>query len=237
LRGGELRAAGYNPPSGSYHCRLVFAFTLVELLVVIAIIGVLIALLSPAVQAAREAARRMQCTNKLKQLALGTHNYHDVHQSFQAGSSWRYGPSTAGNGRWSGFVPLFPFIELSATYDTILTTNIGIQSDNPVPAANGGANNIKTREMSTFMCPSDAPPGKDADRTARTNYRMSEGDNAMHWARVSGEPDANHRGIFGYLPWHNFGSITNGSGNVNPYECRLFSSVRRSGRRLQRICL
>jgi len=84
-------------------------FTLVELLVVIAIIGMLIALLLPAVQAAREAARRMSCTNNLKQLGLAIHNYHDTHNALPPGiiAEWN---STM-------FPMLYPFIEQTAIYD------------------------------------------------------------------------------------------------------------------------
>src|SRR5271163_4197990 len=87
-------------------------FTLIELLVVIAIIAVLIALLLPAVQSAREAARRMQCTNNLKQLALACHNYEDVNQTFPSGTYFMF-PTVCG--RWkqgpSVYLSLLPFIE------------------------------------------------------------------------------------------------------------------------------
>lgn len=88
-------------------------FTLVELLVVIAIIGILIALLLPAVQAAREAARRSQCTNNIKQLALAMHNYHDVYKIFPRSG---YGGNDAGRpwNNWERFganVPILPFVE------------------------------------------------------------------------------------------------------------------------------
>jgi prepilin-type N-terminal cleavage/methylation domain-containing protein len=95
--------------------RLKFAFTLVELLVVIAIIGVLVALLLPAVQAAREAARRTECTNNLRQLGLAMHNYHDAHGSLPYGSpTCCAGPPTNG-GVWSSMI--LPFFEEQTLYD------------------------------------------------------------------------------------------------------------------------
>lgn len=93
------------------------AFTLVELLVVIAIIGILVALLLPAVQAAREAARRMQCSNNLKQIMLAFHNYHDTHKKFPISISWSVWDD--GRGAFSDKVAILPYIEQQTLYDRV----------------------------------------------------------------------------------------------------------------------
>jgi len=97
------------------------AFTLVELLVVIAIIGILIALLLPAVQAAREAARRSQCVNNLKQMGLGLHNYHDTYKTFPSAivpsGTLLANDATAHYMVWSGL--LLPFVEQQALWNSI----------------------------------------------------------------------------------------------------------------------
>ena len=119
------RAGGVNPPmTGGLmppaRRKRKRGFTLVELLVVIAIIGMLIALLLPAVQAAREAARRMQCSNHLKQLGLAVHNFHDTQNGAPPShiEEWRVG--------FFGF--LFPFMEQNALYDIITTMRTPAQT-------------------------------------------------------------------------------------------------------------
>lgn len=134
-------------------------FTLVELLVVIAIIGILVALLLPAVQAAREAARRMQCQNNCKQIGLAMHNYHDTYKSFPL--SWNlevpgFGTASQFNGQPWG-VRILPFIEQQPLYDQFdqnLIT-VGVGSGIPGSLPNGI---LAQTPLAAFICPS-APGG------------------------------------------------------------------------------
>ncbi|WP_233200352.1 DUF1559 domain-containing protein [Blastopirellula marina] len=127
-------------------------FTLVELLVVIAIIGVLIALLLPAVQQAREAARRMQCTNNLKQLGLAMHNYHDTYGKLPP-MYIQLVPSTDNIGHWSWSAFILPFLEQGNIYDAIQPTKL-------TPSVSITANKqIFQNVNNSFRCPS--APGPD----------------------------------------------------------------------------
>ena len=125
------------------------AFTLVELLVVIAIIGVLVALLLPAVQAARESARRMHCQNNLKQVGLACHNFHDAHKVFPLGTIDRIGGDSGGDRRhWLFFV--LPFTEESAIYDRYMAW---LEAGGTSPWWNAPD---RLRVITLYCCPSDA---------------------------------------------------------------------------------
>jgi prepilin-type N-terminal cleavage/methylation domain-containing protein/prepilin-type processing-associated H-X9-DG protein len=156
------------------------AFTLVELLVVIAIIGVLIALLLPAIQAAREAARRSQCLNNLKQLGIAVHNYNDVHQSLPSGRSGMNALTANSSNNhdccWGPWIFMMPFMEQSSLfelYNSCITktyTGGGTTTDARSPgymfppwhyshttynACNPDYRNILGGQIETMKCPSD----------------------------------------------------------------------------------
>mgnify|MGYP002528120846 CR=1 FL=1 len=127
-------------------------FTLVELLVVIAVIGILVALLLPAVQAAREAARRMSCSNNMKQIGLAIHNYHDSFKTFPPDGIWFSGPqSTAKNDprHFTWIALILPFVEQQPLHDSINFKLPGYAQT----AADGTL--LRSVEISSFHCPSD----------------------------------------------------------------------------------
>ena len=148
-------------------------FTLVELLVVIAIIGVLVGLLLPAVQAAREAARRMQCSNNLKQLGLACHNYESSFSKFPPSAIVNFSvTSTGNNGSWGVHGRILPFLEQGNLYQSI-DVNIAWDSQMAI-------NNLK---IPTYACPSD--PGSDLVRDPGSGrpllYPTSYGFNFGRW--------------------------------------------------------
>lgn len=160
------------------------AFTLVELLVVIAIIGILVALLLPAIQAAREAARRTQCSNNLKQLGVAMQNFHDVYKRFPSATHDPLFRDTAGGwsnsrDRWGYVCLILPFMEQQALYDTMLAEHIGHASNRP-----WSDNEVTRTTLSTLLCPSDAAarsvPSLNGGKTP-LSYQVNRGDQWLHY--------------------------------------------------------
>ncbi len=163
-------------------------FTLVELLVVIAIIGILIALLLPAVQAAREAARRTQCTNNLKQMGIALHNYHDSLASLPPGGIWWTNNTGAANwalNRGSMLAHILPYMEQEPLYEAFdLSLPLAYQQFATPPSS--GSPYIAGTLLSVYKCPTDDSPewndetinGIAAGNLAMFSYAASKGPTA-----------------------------------------------------------
>ena len=218
-----------------------YGFTLVELLVVIAIIGVLVGLLLPAVQAAREAARRMSCSNNFKQIGLGLHNYHAAYKNLPMLAGGTH--ETAGMGTdnsnifWlSWLVGITPFVEQQALWEQIsnpLAVNrTGSTRNPPYPAMGPAPWNENYQpwltQVPTFRCPSD-PTQPVATRVAFNNYTACAGDSFFeqaesgvnnqgqaHTGGVWGEEDSERwaRGVFRTRHFTKFRDITDGLSNT-----------------------
>jgi len=175
------------------------AFTLVELLVVIAIIGILVALLLPAVQAAREAARRMSCGNNLKQIGLALHNYHDTFKSFPPSA---FIPNGATADSFSPQARLLSFLEQENLQD-LINWNVSYASQ---PA-------VTKQRIATYVCPSEIGDRERPDG-ARTHYPLTYGINMGTWfvfdptSRSGGDGIAYPNGRI------NFASVTDGTSNT-----------------------
>lgn len=190
-------------------------FTLVELLVVIAIIGILVALLLPAIQAAREAARRGQCSNNMKQFGVALHNYHDVFKMFPRMSGG--GTATGGGTEWrsySAHAALLPYVEqrgLAEIVQTSIDANFlaccnGPSLETPAAPLPNGLN-INMTSIPAFLCPSDSLI--DPNLIAYTNYAGNAGAN-KGW-NLGSTGDYNGVMNSGQGPWVNMAGITDGT--------------------------
>jgi prepilin-type N-terminal cleavage/methylation domain-containing protein/prepilin-type processing-associated H-X9-DG protein len=208
-------------------------FTLIELLVVIAIVAVLIALLLPAVQSAREAARRSQCINNLKQIGLAIHNYETTFRVYPFGKGLTYTtslPTAAGYARWSAHSQLLMFIEQGNLFNSI---NFLIPPETPgmagavpfMPAyQNPNRENMTacTSQVATFLCPSDVPPI--AGWPGGNNYLC----NQQTWACDLSEnfpstiaPAEVPRGVFYYNSSTTVASVSDGLSNTAYFSEKL----------------
>jgi prepilin-type N-terminal cleavage/methylation domain-containing protein len=195
------------------NARKIDGFTLVELLVVIAIIGVLIALLLPAVQAARAAAARMQCSNKVRQISIATHVYLDAYSVLPPGATAISGvaATTGGNnGINSGFIALLPGLEQTALYNNLTSEILNLTHATAVEVVGSPLNT----KLAPFLCPSDgeATSGSSTPSAttpqSRTSYRLNLG--SGNYTTTSGITT-------GTTPVSSFSPIPTGTTGTGPF--------------------
>jgi len=213
--------------------RIRAGFTLVELLVVIAIIGVLVALLLPAVQAAREASRRTKCANGMKQLGLATHSYHDTFNVMPLGVLQNDLSREFGYPRLTWAIHLYPFIEQKAIYDRFVFS-VGSNDTMYLHNSNSsGPSSITATVIPTMLCPSDGNGSRTYDHPGIRPHVTAKGNYAAFFGNINKgatrTQSAGHMpAAFDYRPVR-FANITDGlsnslaygehlRGNINPEE-------------------
>jgi len=205
-------------------------FTLIELLVVIAIIAVLISLLLPAVQSAREAARRAQCTNNLKQIGLAMHNYHTGLNTFPLSNTVAYYqmPPTPANqtewGTWSAQALLLGYIEGQTLYNAI-----NFNWTNWYGTGEAINATVFNTDLAVFMCPSDSIAGLSHttanNGNGNNNYVGCYGTTIDEWNGDS-QYTGSSTGVFAHVQCYGIQAITDGSSNTMAFSETLVSDQR-----------
>jgi prepilin-type N-terminal cleavage/methylation domain-containing protein/prepilin-type processing-associated H-X9-DG protein len=199
-------------------------FTLIELLVVIAVIGLLVGITLPAVQAAREAARRSECRGNLRQIGLALQNYHDAHGvlPFGSGADSQLGPDVLDR-QYSAHSQLLPYLDQASTYNAI---NFNVwpffpdTSGRAEPPARDGPNaTAALTKISVFLCPSD-PGGNDMTRRDKhiwghTNYRACNGST---WVATVGN------GLFGKVSQTRLSQVLDGTSQTAAFSEKLIGT-------------
>ena len=200
-----------NTNVGLHECAARRGFTLAELLVVILVIGILIALMLPAVRSSRGAARRMQCSNHLKQLGLALHNYHDTYEHFPSamgGTDVGETPLLGNANRLSGLVTLLPYIEQTPLWEEI---SAPLESNGTTYPAMGPAPWVTEyppwqAQLSFLKCPESS---QKPTESGRTNYAFCIGDQALQIHQPT-----KLRGAFGPGLTSRFKDITDGTSHT-----------------------
>lgn len=172
-------------------------FTLVELLVVIAIIGILIALLLPAVQAAREAARRMHCSNNLKQIGIALHNYHDTMKTFPPGFIAGMTSATRTQPQWGWSALILPYLEQGPVHDAAQVKRLTLLAALDAATTNSTIGDALLTTLSAYRCPSDIA-GDYIDGTDPAVERVWDSDGASTNTGFQ-PPVSNYIGNYGLL--------------------------------------
>lgn len=195
-------------------------FTLVELLVVIAIIGILVGLLLPAVQFAREAARRMSCSNNLKQMGLALHNYHDTYGRLPPAGVYR---TNASSSAWSVQARLLPQLE-QANLQRLIDWNLDYSQQG----------NVARTRVPTYLCPSEPKDQLRADPKpndpAFAYYPLNYVANMGHWFVFDPRNGASGSGVFAPNGKLGLASITDGTSNTMAFaEAKAWTPYIRDG--------
>lgn len=201
--------------------RRIRGFTLIELLVVIAIIAILVALLLPAVQSAREAARRTECRNNLKQVGLALHNYLDVYRFFPPSFVSDVSTNNTPGGEWSVHARILPYVEQANLFRQ---ANLSLAYRDP---ANLG---IATQRVGLFICPSDPNDRQRESGGVAVHYPITYGYNGGTWRVWTNATRSPGNGAFAPNSKFNTAHFTDGTSNTLSFmEVKAFTPYNRDG--------